>query len=102
MIRTGMVVRTNDGRKVGRVAAVGSIDFVIESGILFKHHFTAPLADVVEVRDDEIICRPLELPEQDRDIHEMPFGCAETEDELENKRDEAALFDELRAPHTHT
>ena len=102
MIRNGMVVRTNDGRKVGRVAAVGSVDFVIESGILFKHHFTAPLADVVEVRDDEVICRPLDLPEQDRDIHEMPFGCAETDDELENKRDEAALFEALRQPHTHS
>jgi hypothetical protein len=101
MIRNGMVVRTNDGRKVGRVAAVGSVDFVIESGILFKHHFTAPLADVVEVRDDEVICRPLELPEQDRDIHEMPFGCAETDDELENKRDEAAMFETLRQPHPH-
>jgi hypothetical protein len=97
-----MVVRTNDGRKVGRVAAVGSTDFVIESGILFKHHFTAPLADVVDVHDNEVICRPLELPESDRDIHEMPFGCAETEDELENKRDEAALFEELKQPHPHS
>jgi hypothetical protein len=96
-----MVVRTNDGTKVGRVAAVGSTDFVIESGILFKHHFTAALSDVVEVREDEIICRPLDLPEQDREIHEMPFGCAETEDELENKREEAALFDELRTHHPH-
>jgi hypothetical protein len=99
MIRTGMTVRTNDGRKVGRVAAVGSIDFVIESGLLFKHHFTAPLADVVDVREHEVICRPLELPESDREIHDMPFGCAETDDELENKRDEALLFEELRQPH---
>jgi hypothetical protein len=94
-----MIVRTNDGRKVGRVGAVGSDDFVIESGILFKHHFTALLSDVVDVRDEEVICRPLELPEQDREIHEIPFGCAETDDELENKREEASLIAELKQPH---
>jgi hypothetical protein len=93
-----MIVRTNDGRRVGRVGAVGIEDFVIESGILFKHHFTASLADVVDVVDDEVICRPVELPWSDREIHEIPFGTAETPDELENKREEAALVEELRHP----
>jgi hypothetical protein len=91
-----MVVRTNDGTKIGRVATVRSEDFEIESGILFRHRFWASQRDIVDVRDDEVICRPIELPEQDREIHDMPFGCAETPEELEQKKHEAALFDELR------
>ena len=97
MIRTGMTVRTPDGERVGRVASVGANDFVVEHGRVFKHRFRAPLEHVIAVDDekDELICRPLELPWQDREIPDMMFGSAETADELQNKLDEDRLANEL-------
>ncbi|MDB4968010.1 MAG: hypothetical protein JWN44_3699 [Myxococcales bacterium] len=97
MIREGMIVRTPDGERVGRIASVGADDFVIERGHVFKHRFRAPLEHVIAVDDekDELICRPLELPEQDRAFMEMPFGSPETPDEMENRRREANMAEEL-------
>ena len=106
MIREGMIVRTPDGEKVGRVASVGAEDFVIEHGLLFKHRFVAPLEHVIAVDDekDEIITRPVELPAADRArmMDDMWFGTAETEDELENRIEEDELASELlHDPHLH-
>ena len=102
MIRSGMVVRTNDGTKVGRVGEIRANEFEVRSGILFKHCFWANKSDIVDVIDDELICRPLDLPEQDREIHDMPFGCAETEDELAKKKDEVPFFGQLtQCEHHH-
>lgn len=95
MIRPGMTVRTNDGRKVGHVVAVGREEFEIESGIVFKERFFAPLDCVVSTSDDEVLCKPIELPERDREIPDMPFGSAETPDELENKIEEADFKESL-------
>jgi hypothetical protein len=97
VIREGMIVRTPDGEKVGRVASVGPSEFTIEHGHLFKHRFVAPLEHVIAVDDenDELICRPVPLPWEDREIPEMTFGTPETPEELEHRREEAELAEEL-------
>lgn len=104
MIREGMIVRTPDGEKVGRVQSVGAEDFVIEHGLVFKHRFVAPLEHVILVDDekDELVCRPLELPFAEREKMDMMFGSPETEDELENRIEEDELATELlKDPHLH-
>ena len=106
MIRQGMIVRTPDGEKLGRVESVGAEDYVIEHGVIFKHRIVAPLEHVIAVDDekDEIITRPVELPEEDRArmMDDMWFGTAETEDELENKIEEDELATQLlNDPHVH-
>ena len=97
MIREGMIVRTPDGEKVGRVASIGAEDFVIEHGLIFKHRFVAPLEHVILVDDekDELVCRPLELPFAEREEMDMMFGSPETQDELENRIEEDELATEL-------
>lgn len=104
MIRQGMIVRTPDGEKLGRVASVGAEDFTIERGLVFKRRFVAPLEHVIIVDDekDEIICRPVQLPWSEVEKHDMFFGGPETADELENRRDDAKRADELADdPHLH-
>jgi hypothetical protein len=104
VIREGMIVRTPDGEKLGRVASVGNEDFTIERGLLFKHRFVAPLEHVILIDDekDELICRPVELPASERERRDMMFGSPETPDELENRREGAELTDELlEDPHLH-
>jgi hypothetical protein len=95
MIRPGMTVRTNDGRKVGTLVAVGRDEFEVESGIIFKQRFFAPIDCIVTVTDREIICKPIELPERDREISDIPFGAAETDDELQNKIEERHMLEYL-------
>lgn len=104
MIREGMIVRTPDGEKLGRVASVGAEDFTIERGLVFRHRFVAPLEHVILVDDekDELVCRPVELPFVDREKPDMMFGSAETADELENKIEDDELATELlEDPHLH-
>ena len=104
MIREGMIVRTPDGEKLGRVASVGAEDFTIERGLVFRHRFVAPLEHVILVDDekDELICRPVELPFREREKMEMFFGSPETPDELENRIEEDELAEELlEDPHLH-
>ncbi|HWE30419.1 MAG TPA: hypothetical protein VHB97_20575, partial [Polyangia bacterium] len=100
----GMIVRTPDGEKLGRVASVGAEDFTIERGLVFRHRFVAPLEHVILVDDekDELVCRPVELPFRDREKMEMMFGSPETPDELEHRREDAELADQLlEDPHLH-
>ena len=104
MIREGMIVRTPDGEKLGRVASVGDEDFTIERGLVFRHRFVAPLEHIIAVDDEkeELICRPVELPFEDREKMEMMFGSPETPDELDNRREEDALAEQLlEDPHLH-
>jgi hypothetical protein len=99
-----MIVRTPDGEKVGRVASVADDHFMIERGHIFKHRFAAPYEHVIVVDDEkrELICRPLELPDEDRAQRDIFFGAPETPDELEHRRDEAKLEAELlHDPHLH-
>ena len=104
MIRPGMTVRTPDGERLGRVASIGAEDFTIERGLVFKARFVAPFEHVIAVDDEknEIFCRPVELPFSEREKFDMMFGGPETEDELENRREEGKLADELlEDPHLH-
>ena len=104
MIRLGMIVRTPDGEKLGRVASVGAEDFTIERGFVFRRRFVAPLEHVIAVDDekDELICRPVELPFSEREKEDNWFGAPETADELANKTEERELSEELlEDPHLH-
>ncbi len=104
MIRKGMIVRTPDGERLGRVAGVSGERFIIERGFVFKRRFEAPIEHVIIVDDekDELVCRPVELPFSEREKRDMMFGAPETEDELENRKEEDALAEELLAdPHMH-
>lgn len=104
MIRQGMIVRTPDGAKLGRVASVGPNDLTIERGHIFKHSFTAPIEHVIVVDDekDELIVRPVELPFADRELKEIWLGSPETPEELELRREGAEFVEELRKdPHLH-
>ena len=54
-IREGMVVRSSDGEKLGKVFAVGEDAFHIEKGLFFPKDYVARFSDVTDVRDGEII-----------------------------------------------
>lgn len=54
-IREGMVVRSADGHKLGKVFAIGDQAFQIEKGLFFKHDYVADYGAVADIRDDEII-----------------------------------------------
>ncbi len=55
LIREGMVVRTRDGHKLGKVIAIGDQQFQIEKGIFFPKDYVATFDAVAEIRDDELI-----------------------------------------------
>lgn len=54
-INEGMVVRSIDGERLGKVSRLDSDFFLIEKGIFFKEDFAARYDDVYEIRDGEII-----------------------------------------------
>jgi hypothetical protein len=53
-VREGMVVRDTNGRKVGRVAAVGETHFELEPHRLSKEEFLVEYSDVHAVRNGEL------------------------------------------------
>jgi len=53
-VREGMVVRDTDGRRVGRVRAVGESHFELEPRLLSRDEFLVEYADVRHVRDGEL------------------------------------------------
>ncbi len=53
-VREGMVVRDADGRRVGRVGAVGESHFELEPRRLSRDEFLVEYADVRHVRDGEV------------------------------------------------
>ena len=97
-----MIVRTPDGEKLGRVASVDDDGLTVERGLVFKHRFAVPFEHVIAVDDerDELIARPVPLPESEREIREMWFGSPDGEEEREIRREEADFAEELRKdPH---
>ncbi|MGA9521164.1 MAG: hypothetical protein WBV82_06855 [Myxococcaceae bacterium] len=54
-IREGMIVRSADGAKLGRVALLGEHDFQVEKGAFFPREYVASYAEVAEIREDEVI-----------------------------------------------
>jgi hypothetical protein len=53
-VREGMVVRDADGRRVGRVGAVGESHFEMEPRLLSREEFLVEYSDVRHVRDGEV------------------------------------------------
>jgi hypothetical protein len=53
-VREGMVVRDAEGRKVGRVRAVGETHFELEPRLLSRDEFLVEYADVRHVRGGEL------------------------------------------------
>ena len=53
-VREGMVVRDAEGRKVGRVRAVGETHFELEPHLLSRDEFLVEYADVRHVRGGEL------------------------------------------------
>ena len=54
-VHEGMVVRDLDGRRVGRVRAVGEEHFELEPRLLSNDEFLVEYSDVRTVRDGELI-----------------------------------------------
>ncbi|XXF77374.1 YsnF/AvaK domain-containing protein [Myxococcaceae bacterium GXIMD 01537] len=54
-IQEGMIVRSIDGEKLGKVFAIGEDSFQIERGLFFPKDFLVRYADVSDVRNGEII-----------------------------------------------
>ena len=53
-VKEGLVVRTADGEKLGRIVRCEADSFVIEKGIFFPTDFVARYDDVADVRDGEV------------------------------------------------
>ena len=56
-ISEGMVVRTNDGEKLGKIVADRGDGFIIEKGFFFRKDYVARYEDVASVRDGEVLLR---------------------------------------------
>src|SRR4051794_33516012 len=54
-IHAGMIVRGRDGKKLGKVFAVGQDRFRIGKGLLFPKAYVARLDDVSDIHGEEII-----------------------------------------------
>jgi|GEM_PF-929519 len=53
-IKEGMIVRSVDGHKLGRVYAVGGTEFHIEKGLFFPKDYSVRYSEVSAIRDGEI------------------------------------------------
>jgi hypothetical protein len=54
-VKEGMVVRSQDGEKLGRVSAVGEDAFHIEKGLFFPKDYLVRFSEVAGVRDGELV-----------------------------------------------
>ncbi|HYO65231.1 MAG TPA: hypothetical protein VEU33_04050, partial [Archangium sp.] len=54
-IKEGMTVRSIDGHKLGKVYAVGDMEFHIEKGLFFPKDYSVRYSEISEVRNGEII-----------------------------------------------
>ncbi|MFP2909326.1 hypothetical protein ACLESD_30650 [Pyxidicoccus sp. 3LFB2] len=54
-VREGMVVRSIDGEKLGKVFAVGDGEFHIEKGLFFPKDYIVRYSEVSDIRAGEII-----------------------------------------------
>ena len=53
-VHEGMVVRSSDGKKLGRVLACEEESFIVEKGFFFSTDYVARYDDVTQVSGDEI------------------------------------------------
>ena len=56
-LRTGMVVRSADGERLGKIHSLGIASFDVEKGTLFRENLLAGYEDVQEIRNGEVILR---------------------------------------------
>ncbi|HYO55565.1 hypothetical protein [Archangium sp.] len=54
-IKEGMTVRSVDGHKLGKVYAVGDMEFHIEKGLFFPKDYSVRYAEISDIRSGEII-----------------------------------------------
>lgn len=54
-IKEGMTVRSLDGHKLGKVYAVGEMEFHIEKGLFFPKDYSVRYAEISDLRNGEII-----------------------------------------------
>lgn len=54
LVHEGMVVRDMDGRKLGRVGAVGDTHFELEPRLLSRDEFLVEYSDIRYVREGEL------------------------------------------------
>jgi len=53
-VREGMVVRSLDGEKLGKVFAVGEGQFLVEKGLFFPKDYSCLYTDITDIRDGEV------------------------------------------------
>ena len=66
-VREGMVVRDVEGRRVGRVRAVGERHFELEPSLLSRDEFLVDYEDVRAVREGEVLLVRASHPERVED-----------------------------------
>ncbi|KFE60734.1 DUF2382 domain-containing protein [Hyalangium minutum] len=54
-VKEGMLVRSIDGEKLGKVFAVQDDEFLIEKGLFFPKDYVCRYAEISDIRDGEII-----------------------------------------------
>lgn len=54
-IREGMIVRSIDGEKLGKVFAIGDGEFHIEKGLFFPKDYLVRYSEISDIRGDEIV-----------------------------------------------
>ncbi|MFY0571699.1 hypothetical protein ACN28E_48830 [Archangium lansingense] len=54
-IKEGMTVRSVDGHKLGKVYAVGDMEFHIEKGLFFPKDYSVRYSEISELRNGEVI-----------------------------------------------
>ncbi|MBM7113273.1 hypothetical protein [Archangium primigenium] len=54
-IKEGMIVRSVDGHKLGKVYAIGEAEFYIEKGLFFPKDYSVRYSEISNIRDGEIV-----------------------------------------------
>ena len=54
-IAEGMIVRSADGEKLGKVVACEAVTFQVEKGFFFPREFTVKYEEITDLRGGEII-----------------------------------------------
>jgi uncharacterized protein (TIGR02271 family) len=73
-IREGMIVRSADGEKLGKIVALGATNFEIEKGFFILKDYTVAYSDIKDVQGDECFLR-FGKDELKR-LQEEPLGAA--------------------------
>ena len=73
-IREGMIVRSADGEKLGKIVALGDTHFEIEKGFFILKDYTVAYSDIKDVQGDECFLRFGK--EELKRLNEEPTGVA--------------------------